>query len=83
MSHLSLDVRQGRAGRRMQGHVGEDQPLLVVVLAEDLVIAEIKSVTHAESAITKVSITLRRRREDFRAIVVTGWSAADDLFTSA
>lgn len=51
MSHLSLDVRQGRAGRRVQGHVGEDQSLLVVVLAEDLVITEIIFVAYAKSAI--------------------------------
>lgn len=49
MSHLSLDVRQGRAGRRVQGHVGEDQSLLVVVLAEDLVITEIIFVAYAKS----------------------------------
>lgn len=51
MSHLSLDVRQSSAGRWVQRHIGEDQPLLVIVLAEDLVITEIKSVAHAESAI--------------------------------
>lgn len=51
MGHLSLDVRQSRRRRGMQSHVGENQPLLVIVLAEDLVVAEIKSVAHAESAI--------------------------------
>jgi len=51
MGHLSLDVCQSRARRRMQGHIGKNQPLFVIVLAEDLVIAEIKSVTHAKSAI--------------------------------
>lgn len=51
MGHLSLDVRQGRARRRMQSHIGENQPLLVIVFAENLVITEIKSVAHAKSAI--------------------------------
>lgn len=65
---MSLDVRQGRAGRRMQSHVGEDQPLLVIVLAENLVITEIKSVTHAKSAITKIRnfiIPLKTERNIF------------------
>lgn len=63
MSHLPLDVRQGRGGRRMQSHVGEDQSLLVVVLAEDLVITEVESVAHAKSAIKEIQ---------FRYIAGTG-----------
>lgn len=51
MGHLSLDVRQGCGRWRMQSHIGENQPLFIIVFTENLVITEIKSVAHAKSAI--------------------------------
>jgi len=47
MAGLSLDV--GDTGRVVR-HVGEDESLFVVILAEDLVLAQIESVAHAEPA---------------------------------
>ena len=42
---MSLDV--GDAGRVVR-HVGKDEPLFVVVLAEDLVLAQVEAVAHTE-----------------------------------
>jgi hypothetical protein len=42
---MSLDV--GDAGRVVR-HVGENESLLVVVLAEDLVFTEVEAVAHTE-----------------------------------
>ena len=47
MAGLSLNV--GDAGRIVR-HVGEDESLFVVILAEDLVLAQVESVAHAEPA---------------------------------
>ena len=47
MAGLSLDV--GDAGRVVR-HVGEDKSLFVVILAEDLVLAQVEAVAHAEPA---------------------------------
>ena len=44
---MSLDV--GDAGRVVR-HVGEDESLFVVILAEDLVFAKVEAVAHAEPA---------------------------------
>lgn len=41
-------VRQ--TGRIVRGHVGEHQPFLVVVLAQDLVLAQVETVAHAKPA---------------------------------
>lgn len=30
------------------GHAGEHQPLFIIVLAEDLVVAQVESIAHAE-----------------------------------
>jgi hypothetical protein len=47
MAGLSLDV--GDAGRVVR-HVGEDESLLVVVLTEDLVLAQVEAIAHTEPA---------------------------------
>jgi len=47
---VSLDV--GDAGRVVR-HVGEDESLFVVILAKYLVLAQVKSVAHAEPATRK------------------------------
>jgi hypothetical protein len=44
---VSLDV--GDAGRVVR-HVGEDESLFVVILAQYLVLAQVEAVTHAEPA---------------------------------
>lgn len=46
VTNLSLDVGE-RIGRIR--HVGEHHPLLIVVFAEDFVVAEVKAVADAES----------------------------------
>jgi hypothetical protein len=51
MAGLSLDV--GDAGRVVR-HVGEDQSLFVVILAEDLVLAKVEAVAHAKPATIQV-----------------------------
>ena len=53
VGHLSFDVGECGGGRRVKSHVREHQPLLVVVLAEDLVLAEVVAVPDAESVETK------------------------------
>ena len=52
MASLSLDV--GDAGRVVR-HVGEDESLFVVILAEDLVLTQVEAVAHAEPATRHVS----------------------------
>jgi len=47
MAGLSLDM--GEAGRVVR-HVGEHESLLVVVLAQDLVLAQVEAVAHTEPA---------------------------------
>lgn len=54
MEHLSLDLRQCRGRWWMDRHVGKNQSLLVVALAQDFVLAQEKFVPHAESAIEQV-----------------------------
>lgn len=55
MEHLSLDLRQCRGRWWMDRHVGKNQPLLVVALAQDFVLAQEKFVAHAESGIEQVN----------------------------
>ena len=55
---MSLDV--GDAGRVVR-HVGEDESLFVVILAKYLVLAQVKSVTHAEPATRKRVLSSRAR----------------------
>jgi hypothetical protein len=43
-----------RQRRRIVRHVREDEPLLVVVLAEDLVLAEVEAIADAEPATENV-----------------------------
>jgi hypothetical protein len=50
MAGLSLNV--GDAGRIVR-HVGEDESLFVVILAEDLVLAQVEPVAHTEPATRK------------------------------
>jgi len=56
MASLSLDV--GDAGRVVR-HVGEDESLFVVILAEDLVLTQVEAVAHAEPA-TKTRVLSSR-----------------------
>lgn len=49
MSDLSLYVSEGRRVRRMQSHVCKHKSLLVVVLAQYLVLTQIKSIPNAKS----------------------------------
>ena len=51
---MSLDV--GDAGRVVR-HVGEDKSLFVVILAEDLVLAQVEAVAHAEPATRKLVLS--------------------------
>lgn len=44
---MSLDV--GEAGRVVR-HIGEHKSLLVVVLTQDLVVAQVETVAHTEPA---------------------------------
>lgn len=53
MEHLSLDLRQCRGRWWMDRHVGENQSLLVVALAQDFVLAQEKFVPHAEPGIER------------------------------
>lgn len=54
MEHLSLDLRQCRGRWWMDRHVGKNQSLLVVALAQDFILAQEKFVPHAESGIEQV-----------------------------
>lgn len=58
MRDLPLEVGQGGGRRWIQGHASEYTPLFVVVLAEDLVLAQVKLVAHAESEREKKKIFL-------------------------
>lgn len=49
---LPLEMRQRR---RIVSHVGEDEPLLVVVLAQYFVLAQIKPISNAEPATSIIS----------------------------
>ena len=55
---MSLDV--GDAGRVVR-HVGEDESLFVVILAEDLVLAQVEAVADAEPATRHVRCHHERR----------------------
>jgi len=48
-------VRQ--TGRIVRGHVGEHQPFLVVVFAQDLVLAQVETVAHAKPADTRRALS--------------------------
>jgi len=58
MAGLSLDV--GDAGRVVR-HVGEDESLFVVILTEDLVLAQVEAVADAEPATRHVRCHHERR----------------------
>ena len=62
MAGLSLDVGDGG---RVERHVGEDESLFVVILAEDLVLAQAEAVAHAEPA------TIHRTRTDLDCTLQT------------
>jgi hypothetical protein len=58
---VSLDVRN--AGRVVR-HVGEHKSLLVVILAEDLVLAQVEAVAHAEPTNKReTNVILARERQ--------------------
>lgn len=65
MEHLSLDLGQCRGRWWMDRHVGENQPLLVVALAQDFVLAQEKFVPHAESGI-ETNLTVKKKKFSFR-----------------
>lgn len=49
-AHLPSDVRQTR---RIVGHIREHQALLVIVFAQDFVVAQIETITHAKPGAKK------------------------------
>lgn len=69
MEHLSLDLGQCRGRWWMDRHVGEDQPLLVVALAQDFVLAQEKFVPHAESGI-ETNLTVKKKKFSFYTEII-------------
>lgn len=69
MEHLSLDLGQCRGRWWMDRHVGEDQPLLVVALAQDFVLAQEKFVPHAESGI-ETNLTVKKKKIFFSLLFI-------------
>jgi hypothetical protein len=57
-----------RQRRRIVRHVREDEPLLVVVLAEDLVLAEVEAIADAEPATENVKMILQTGGKTVRKI---------------
>lgn len=81
MEHLSLDLGQCRGRWWMDRHVGEDQPLLVVALAQDFVLAQEKFVPHAESGIA-TKLTVKKKNflfASFYTEIIVRFVGGDDL----
>lgn len=83
MEHLSLDLGQCRGRWWMDRHVGEDQPLLVVALAQDFVLAQEKFVPHAESGI-ETNLTVKKKKIFFSLLFIPkllfdSWEAEGEL----